>query len=247
MTVKLKRMTSARPPVAVLAALPLEAEALATRLKPSRKPAPRLTIWEGAIEGKPVVLALMGIGKVAAARATQFVCDMFAPHSFLTIGLAGGIESGRPGTVVIASGAIQHDYDARPIAGARGVMPDLGMSIFPADPAMSAALVRAAERSLEEPGLVRSGLVLTGDQIVTSRALRDRTLVEFPDGACFDMETAAVAQVAHLNGIPWGAVRITSDAADESFDMNEVLSFGTGTASDLFDRIVRAFLTAEAS
>jgi nucleoside phosphorylase len=59
------------------------------------------------------------------------------------------------------------------------------------------------------------------------------------------METAAVAQVAHLNEVPWGAVRITSDAADESFDVKEVLGFGLETASDLFARIVRAFLAED--
>jgi adenosylhomocysteine nucleosidase len=246
MTVKLKRMTSARPPVAVLAALSLEAESLAAHLKPSTRQTPQLTLWEGELEGKPVVLVLTGVGKVAAARATQFVCDRLAPRSIVNIGLAGGIESGgRQGRVIIASGALQHDYDARPIASARGVMPDLRMSVFPADAGIAAGLLRAAERSVPEPGLVRSGLVLTGDQIITTRQVRDRALAEFPEGSCFDMETAAVAQVAHLNGIPWGAVRITSDAADESFDMNEVLSFGMGTASDLFDRIVRAFLTGE--
>jgi hypothetical protein len=45
MTVKLRGMTAA-PPVAVLAALPLEAEALAAQLKPSG--VLRLTIWEGS-------------------------------------------------------------------------------------------------------------------------------------------------------------------------------------------------------
>jgi adenosylhomocysteine nucleosidase len=232
---------SAAPPVAVLAALSLEAEALAAQLRPSG--VPRLTIWEGDLEGKPVVLVLTGVGKVAAARATQFTCDRYAPRSILNIGLAGGTESdGRRGGVIIASGAVQHDYDARPIAAARGVMPDLQMSVFPADAGIAAALVRAAQRSVEAPGLVRSGLILTGDQIITSREVRDRTLAEFPRGACFDMETAAVAQVAHLNEVPWGAVRITSDAADESFDVKEVLGFGLETASDLFARIVRAFL-----
>jgi len=243
MTVKLKSMTSARPPVAVLAALALEAEALAAHLEPSAQTAPGLAIWEGELEGVPLVLVLTGVGKVAAARATQLACDRFAPRSILNIGLAGGIESGgRPGRVVIASGAVQHDYDARPIASARGVIPDLHMSVFPADPGIGAALVRAAERSVQDPGLLRSGLILTGDQIITSREVRDRTLAEFPGGACFDMETAAVAQVAYVNGIPWGAVRITSDAADESFDMKEVLGFGAGSAAGLFDRIVRSFL-----
>jgi nucleoside phosphorylase len=58
------------------------------------------------------------------------------------------------------------------------------------------------------------------------------------------METAAIAQVAHQNGVPWAALRITSDAADENFNLREVLGFGVETAADLFDQIVRAFLKA---
>src|SRR5213082_3569479 len=120
-TVKLKSMTSARPPIAVLAALPQEIEVLAAQLTPSRRPAPRLTIWEGELAGEPMVLVLTGIGKVAGALATQFACDRFEPRSILNIGLAGGIESGvQPGRVIIVSGAVQHDYDARPV-GPRGV------------------------------------------------------------------------------------------------------------------------------
>src|SRR5579859_2669866 len=69
MTVKLRGMTSARPPVAVLAALRHEAEVLAARLSPSRQPSPRLAIWEGELEGEPVVLVLTGVGKVAGALA----------------------------------------------------------------------------------------------------------------------------------------------------------------------------------
>ncbi|HEX7136589.1 MAG TPA: hypothetical protein VF219_02010, partial [Vicinamibacterales bacterium] len=53
-----------------------------------------------------------------------------------------------------------------------------------------------------------------------------------------DMETAAVAQVAQQNGLPWGAVRVTSDKADESFDLEDVIDFGVNTAGDLFARII---------
>ena len=56
------------------------------------------------------------------------------------------------------------------------------------------------------------------------------------------METAAIAQVARQNGVPWAALRMTSDAADETFDLEEVVRFGITTAADLFDQVARAVL-----
>jgi nucleoside phosphorylase len=67
-------------------------------------------------------------------------------------------------------------------------------------------------------------------------------LQEFPEGSCFDMETAAIAQVAHQNDLPWAALRMTSDAADESFDLDQVISFGIDTAANLFDQIIQVVL-----
>jgi adenosylhomocysteine nucleosidase len=89
---------------------------------------------------------------------------------------------------------------------------------------------------------VTSGLVLTGDQIITSRETRDGLLRDFPEGRCVDMETAAIAQVAHQNDIPWAGMRLTSDAADETFNLDDVLGFGIETAAGLFEQILTAFL-----
>jgi adenosylhomocysteine nucleosidase len=223
-------------------ALELEARALLRHLVPSSVSSPQLSIWEGVLEGQPVVLVITGVGKVAAALATQFVCDAFKPRSIITVGIAGATDSdAAPGRLIIASGALQHDMDARPFTAARGTIPSLGMALIPADPALSEELRRATgvvDRS------VQSGVVLTGDQIVTSREVRDRILSDFPAGACFDMETAAIAQVARQNGVPWAALRMTSDAADESFNIDEVVGFGIKTAADLFERVVRAVLKA---
>ncbi|MFI5283066.1 MAG: hypothetical protein ACHQ0J_08050 [Candidatus Dormibacterales bacterium] len=228
-------MTSRAQPLVVLAALEVEAIALARRLRPSRRRSPGLATWVG--DG--VALIVCGVGKVAAARATQYACDVMRPVALISIGLAGGVETGaRAGRLIVATGAVQHDYDARPIAPARGVMPDLGVSTFQADEEIVERLVRSARLVTEDQTLVRTGLVLTGDQIITSRAVRDGILREFPDGACFDMETAAVAQVALANGVRWGGLRITSDAADESFNVAAVLGFGGSTASELLARIV---------
>ncbi len=227
----------------MLAALEVEASALARRLTLSGTKTPRLRFWQGEIEDHPVLLIVSGVGKVAAAMATQFVCDVHRPRSVLSIGLAGGIESkSARGRLIVASGAAQHDFDARPLTGSRGSIAGLGLTYFPADPNLSQALLRAARRVAGKTALVRLGVVLTGDQIITSREMRDGLLTGFPDGACFDMETAAVAHVAYLNGVPWGGLRVTSDSADESFDLDQVLAFGVHTAGDLFESIIRAVL-----
>jgi len=237
-------MTPHRP-VAILVALDVEATTLIRPLARSRISSPQVSVWEGVLEGVPVVVVITGVGKVAAAVGAQFVCDVFAPRCLLAVGLAGATESdGQRGRLIVASGALQHDVDARPFTDAKGMIPSLGKTVFPADPTLSEKLRRASESVVSDPRIVRSGIVLTGDQIVTSRAVRDGLVADFPSGACFDMETAAIAQVAHQNGIPWGAVRITSDAADETFNLQEVLGFGIDTAADLFDHIVRAFLKA---
>ncbi len=228
-----------RRPVAVLAALQEEAQELARHLVRARIEGPGLQSWEGDLAGKPVVLILTGVGKVAAAMAAQFACDVYRPRALLSIGLAGATDSeGGRGRLIVASGAVQHDIDARPLTDARGVVAGLGLSAFPADSTLSDMLQKAAESATGRPGLVGTGVVLTGDQIVASRAARDLITAAFPDGACFDMETAAIAQVAHQNGVPWGGLRITSDSADESFDLDEVMAFGAETAGELFERTI---------
>ena len=238
-------MTPDTRPVAVLAALHEEAAQLTRGLARSELRSPHLQVWEGTLEQAPVVLIVTGVGKVAAAMAAQFVCDVRPPRCLLTIGLAGATAEVGRGALTVGSGSIQHDVDARPITEARGIVPGLGIRVFPADRQVAARLTRAAEAVVEHSGIVRTGVVLTGDQIVMSREVRDRLHAEFPDGICVDMETAAVAQVAHQNGVPWGSLRITSDSADESFKLEDVLGFGRGTAADLFDRIIRAFLAGE--
>lgn len=196
---------------------------------------PGVRSWEGTLAGKPVVLVLTRVGKVAAAMAAQFACDVHRPRALLSIGLAGAADGGSArGRLIVASGAVQHDMDARPLTDAQGVVAGLGLSVFPADTTLSDMLQRAAEGA-GRPNVVYTGLVLTGDQIVTSRRARDLISAAFPDGVCFDMETAAIAQVAHQNGVPWGGLRITSDSADETFDLDEVIAFAAQTAGELFE------------
>jgi adenosylhomocysteine nucleosidase len=210
-------MSSDERRVVVLAALEQEAAALTS--------------------SERIEVIVCGVGKVAAAIAAQRACDVMAPRALIAIGLAGGVESeSRPGRLIVASAAVQHDFDGRPLT------PKRGGQVYTANADVSERLDRAARSVVEDERLVRSGLILTGDQIITSREVRDAILVDFPEGACFDMETAAVAQVAHANHVPWGGVRITSDSADENFNLDAVLGFGASTASRLFEKIITAFV-----
>lgn len=230
-------------PVGLLAALDLEASVLAESLDRLDIASPGISVRRGDLDGKPLVLAVGGVGKVAAAMTAQFLCDVFQPSALICIGLAGAIGgTGKRGEVIVADGAVQHDLDARPLTTQKGEVPGLGSGLFEADARITHNLFHAARASVERPEIVREGLMLTGDQIIASAGVRDRLVAEFPGAACVDMETAAVAQVAIQNGLPWGAVRITSDSADETFDLEEVLEFGAKTAGELFDRIIRAAL-----
>ena len=217
----------------MVAALEEEAHELVRRMPRSENVGPRLAIWEG--DGLVVMVA--GVGKVAAAMATQYACDVFKPRSAIAIGLAGSLEEGvRPGQVIVATGAVQHDMDGRPLTPSKGVIPGFDLSTLSADPAASEKLLIAARLESRD---AHAGVVLTGDQIVTSRATRDALMREFPDGVCIDMETAALAQVAQQNRVPWTALRVISDSADESFDLRKVMGLGVSTAAKLFESIIQ--------
>ena len=89
---------------------------------------------------------------------------------------------------------------------------------FPADEAM----VQLAKESCEQvnPDIkVFTGRVVTGDQFVASKEVKNRIKENF-DGLCTEMEGAAIAQAAWLNQIPFVIIRAISDKADDSAQMD---------------------------
>jgi len=126
-------------PVAVIAALAEEAHGLVRRMPRAESVGPRLAVWHSGV----LVFTVAGACEVAAAMAAQYACDVFKPRCVIAIGLAGGVEDDvLPGQVIVASGAAQHDMDARPLTDAKGVIPGLGLSIIRADAALAEKLAR---------------------------------------------------------------------------------------------------------
>jgi len=236
-------MANTEAPIAVISAMEAEVHALCAQLS-NAAPAysSHIQVIDGYLANRRVVVAIAGIGKVAAALASQYLCDRYNPRALLVAGPAGRVApTATPGTAVIASAAMQHDYDARPLVGEQGMLPHLGVSRFIADAAITKQLIRACTESVqtsERQFPCIEGLVVSGDQIIRSPETRNKIRFDHPDALCVDMETAAVAQVAFQNGVPWGAIRLVSDDADEMFDADEVIEYSRETASHMIAAIL---------
>ncbi|OYZ42337.1 MAG: 5'-methylthioadenosine/S-adenosylhomocysteine nucleosidase, partial [Acidovorax sp. 16-64-162] len=102
---------------AILSALPEEQSSLVALLQaPQRRVHAGRVFWAGMLHGKSVVLALSGIGKVAAATTATALIERFGAARIVFTGVAGGVGDGvRVGDVVVAQDYVQHDMDASPL------------------------------------------------------------------------------------------------------------------------------------
>lgn len=175
-----------------------------------------LPIFTGQLEGKNVIIARCGIGKVNAALATQYIIDLFSPQVLINSGVAGGLNPTLAiGDVVIATGALQHDFDVRDLGHPMGTIPRLETSLFKTEQNLLELAVTAAS---DELGSVRvkQGLIVSGDQFISSQDQKQKILEFFPQAFCAEMEGAAIAQVASLNKTTHLIVRAISDQADNT-------------------------------
>jgi adenosylhomocysteine nucleosidase len=188
--------------------------------------------WVGHWHGHEVVAVLSRIGKVAAASTATTLIERFGVSRMVFTGVAGGLAPQvNVGDVVVAREFIQHDMDASPLFP-RHEVPLTGMTRFPADAALSNALVVAAPLAMQDmlatlpqsewlnmdlsKAQVHQGLIASGDRFV-SQTLESQALQhELPDALAVEMECAAIAQVCHDYGVPLAAVRTISDRADDA-------------------------------
>jgi adenosylhomocysteine nucleosidase len=191
----------------------------------------------GTLNGRSVVVAETGIGKVNAAMTTTLALVQFRPAAVIFTGIAGGVNPDlNPGDLVIARSTAHHDYetvtfDRQPSRQTRNaVTRQLNPAFFPADSVLLwHAQAAAAQVQLEppQPGgprpRVTTGIVVTGDQFISSAAKVAQLRTNFNADAT-EMEGAAVAQVCYQQGVPCLVIRSLSDRADENA-RNDMLNF----------------------
>lgn len=191
----------------------------------------------GTLAGNRVVLLQCGIGKVNAAMGVTDLILHFAPDCVISSGVAGGIDSSlRVMDVVVSREICYHDVycgdDCDP--GQVQGLPRL----FAAD---SQLLEKAV--SLKTETRIVPGLICSGDQFVTSREDLQRIKTAYPSGLAVDMESAAIAHVCHLYGVPFVSFRIISDTPGAEAHFDQYLDFWA-TMADRSFHVLKAFLSA---
>lgn len=244
--------------IAILSALPEEQHGLQHLLTGARtvRHAGRDFV-SGQLQGQAVVLALTGIGKVAAATTAAAVIERFGARQLLFTGVAGGVGAGvQVGDVVVAQQFLQHDMDVRPLFP-RWQVPGYAAPTLACDAAMAAGLLAAARACVAEAAqwgepllagyrpFAHHGLVASGDQFIVSAEVSGRITGDLLAGGhaplAVEMEGAAIAQACADYGVPFAAVRTISDRADDSAHV-DFPAFVQAVASRYALRIVQHWM-----
>lgn len=167
-----------------------------------------LRYFSGTLDEKPVVVAECGVGKVNAAMHAQLMIDRYPVTALIQTGIAGSLcGEAKHLSIVIGSELVYHDMQ-------RWVLEQYfpNRVLYASDE----ALVKLAAACAPEDHEI--GRIATGDQFVDDKATKDAIRSTY-GALCCEMEGAAVAQAATLNGLPFVIIRCISDMADGSAPM----------------------------
>ncbi len=194
--------------------------------------------WIGKLETKEVIIVNSGVGMTNAAMTTQLLIDKYNPETIIFTGICGGIDSSNHiGDIVIPDSWATHDYG---YYGKDGFIPDSVYVALPGQTTEAGVLFFEVDKALLEKGKLAGqnlklkpvgertpqvkigGKGVSGNSFIDQKEKRDYLKDKF-NAEIVDMESAAVVQVANVNGIPVLVVRSCSDLAGGS---------GSATASE---------------
>lgn len=179
-----------------------------------------------------VAIACSGVGKVNAATAATRLAAAYNPQLLMVIGTAGQI-SPIQGSCFLITEAVQNDFGAQRPDGFvhyRGGSWPMG----PAD--------RTPFRALDLPNCnLPRARIATGDAFVECPT-HAADMAKMLQASLVDMETAAVAQASERLGLPWLAVKATTDAANGSSadDFAQNLAHAAHCAAAAAETIIRS-------
>lgn len=222
----------------ILTAMSVEYNQLANMMEKSVEvKAGKHSYLVGQIGSHRVVLVQCGIGKVNAAMCSTLLIQRYQPDYIISTGVAGGVDFDiHVMDVVVSTELVYHDMWCGPgnVWGQVQGLPERLKS--------NTDLLRAAT-SLQSETRIVPGLICTGDLFVSKPEEQQRIKQHFPEALAVDMESCAIAQVCHLNEIPFISFRIISDTPGAKDNISQYQDFWKTMADKSF-AVTRDFISA---
>lgn len=222
--------TSFAQRIAILGAMTEEVELLQTQLKGAKtKEILGFKFKTGKLNGKKVVLAETGIGKVNASIVTTLIIKQFSPKTIIFTGVAGAVSPDlNQGDILIGKRLSYHDYgrltnDSLKFYPTRNPhTKELNPQFFRSDSVLIIAAKKAAQNidlqritHTSPKPQVLVGTIVTGDTFVASSVAVAGFRRNYQADAT-EMEGAAVAQICFQQNLPFLIIRSISDKANEA-------------------------------
>lgn len=177
-----------------------------------------IVYYQGTLQGKDVVVAKCGIGKVHAAVCAQTMILKYAPNTIINTGVAGSLSSSLDiGDLVVSNKVVQHDFDTSGVGDPIGLISGLDLIEIPCPETLVEKIEKSAKQIADTKVFV--GIIASGDQFICSASKKDYIVDNF-NALCAEMEGAAIGHVCYLNNVDFCIIRAISDKADGSAHMD---------------------------
>ncbi len=196
----------------IICALQYEAELLISKLENKKeKTISNIVFNRGTLNGKDVVIAVCGVGKVFAAICAQTMILEYKPDIIINTGVAGAVSSELEcGDITVAKSVVQHDMDTSPLGDPVGLISGINVINFECEQNTA----KEIEKIAKSFGLKTiTGVIASGDQFVANAEKKDFLQNTFNAVAC-DMEAAAIGHTCFVNSTDFCIIRAISDSAD---------------------------------
>lgn len=173
-------------------------------------------------------LVVSGVGKVNASRALTEILHKERIELIFNVGFAGASGDYQVGDLAIVNQARYHDFDLTMFGYQKGQVPG-HPQYFESDQSWVDKLKKIFPN-------IKEGELLTGDTFMTE--VREGNML-------FDMEGAALYQVAHHYQIPMISLKVISDVVGMKDHITSYKAFETNQGANLLNEVYQKVLGGE--
>lgn len=192
------------------------------------------------INGNEIVIVQSKIGKVFSSITASILIEKFKVEKVLFTGVAGGVSDDlKVGDVMYATSVCQHDFDISVFGHKIGHIPDAGIFING-----DTSLIEIAKSVANDLDInLKSGIVATGDQFISSNEKRDFIVKNF-NASAIEMEGASVGLTCSTLNIPFFILRAISDTANDeaNISFDEFVKIAAKTSANFMIKMIKKIL-----